>query len=200
MKYFYGAFLLIAFTATSCKNDEIAKNQADPRLLVPFTQQTAVQNNNGAVPTSVSGNHNLFHDSNSATTATVLAGVNPAHGQPNHRCDIAVGEPLNATTTAAATNNVSVQTPPVVNTTASSNATAKGINPPHGEKNHRCDIAVGAPLNATPSTTTSVSVPQESTPPNTPIVKSNVIAGVNPAHGLEGHRCDIAVGAALPHS
>jgi len=26
----------------------------------------------------------------------VAIGVNPAHGQPNHRCDIAVGAPLNS--------------------------------------------------------------------------------------------------------
>ncbi len=29
-------------------------------------------------------------------TGAVAAGMNPAHGQPNHRCDIAVGAPLNS--------------------------------------------------------------------------------------------------------
>jgi hypothetical protein len=45
-----------------------------------------------------------------APTATVSAppvqkvapGMNPAHGQPNHRCDIAVGEPLNSKPVAPA--------------------------------------------------------------------------------------------------
>jgi hypothetical protein len=26
--------------------------------------------------------------------------------------------------------------------------TAEGMNPPHGQQNHRCDIAVGAPLDS----------------------------------------------------
>jgi hypothetical protein len=29
--------------------------------------------------------------------------------------------------------------------------TAAGLNPPHGQPNHRCDIAVGAPLNSPPA-------------------------------------------------
>ena len=30
-----------------------------------------------------------------ATATTSTAGLNPAHGQPGHRCDLAVGAPLN---------------------------------------------------------------------------------------------------------
>lgn len=48
---------------------------------------------------------------------------NPPHGQPGHRCDIPVGDPL-----------------PVV-----TNSNVK-LNPPHGQPGHRCDIAVGSPL------------------------------------------------------
>ena len=81
-----------------------------------------------------------------------LAGTNPPHGQPNHRCDIAVGAPLNSPAgtglqqTNTAQPNVTVQSAPP--TTA---ATAPGMNPPHGQPNHRCDIAVGAPLNSPPA-------------------------------------------------
>ena len=31
-----------------------------------------------------------------------------------------------------------------------SNQNASGMNPPHGQPGHRCDIAVGAPLNSKP--------------------------------------------------
>ena len=31
---------------------------------------------------------------------------------------------------------------------AGESATAPGMNPPHGQPNHRCDIPVGAPLNS----------------------------------------------------
>ncbi len=95
---------------------------------------------------------------------TVTApGMNPPHGQPNHRCDIAVGAPLNspvAAQPAAATANAQPQVTmkEVPNTTK----TAPGMNPPHGEPNHRCDIAVGAPLNskpAAPSTVTTTAAP-----------------------------------------
>ena len=82
----------------------------------------------------------------------VAAGMNPAHGQPGHRCDIPVGAPLNSPPgkqTAA----------PVAQTvTPAKTVTAPGMNPAHGQPGHRCDIAVGAPLNsapAKPTTTTS---------------------------------------------
>src|SRR5690606_6869366 len=55
------------------------------------------------------------------------AGINPPHGQPGHRCDIAVGAPLGGN--SMLNNDASVT-----------------LNPPHGQVGHRCDIAVGAPL------------------------------------------------------
>jgi len=55
------------------------------------------------------------------------AGVNPPHGQPGHRCDIAVGAPLGGNSMLG-------------------NDTSVNLNPPHGQAGHRCDIAVGAPL------------------------------------------------------
>jgi len=73
-------------------------------------------------------------------------GMNPPHGQPNHRCDIAVGAPLDSppgtqpTTPISSQPNVPAQTAPPT--------TAPGMNPPHGQPNHRCDIPVGAPLNS----------------------------------------------------
>ena len=77
---------------------------------------------------------------------------------------------------------------------------AKGMNPAHGEPNHRCDIAVGAPLNS-PKGNTATPVPQQSvTPVAAPVPQSGPVANpmnlaVNPAHGEPGHSCAIAVGA-----
>jgi len=77
--------------------------------------------------------------------------MNPEHGQPGHRCDIAVGAPLNsppaaqpAVTTAPTFNTQPEQQAPV---TAPPAATAPGMNPPHGQPGHDCAVAVGAPLN-----------------------------------------------------
>lgn len=97
--------------------------------------------------------------------------------------------------------------------TSTQTQTAPGMNPPHGQPGHRCDIAVGAPLNSKPA---QKSQPQTVTPTVTPktveqpvmninskggsttIVGSTTAPGMNPPHGQEGHRCDIAVGAPLP--
>lgn len=84
--------------------------------------------------------------------------LNPAHGQPFHRCDIAVGSPLNAApsvnnTKAAPTmqNGPRLNNPPVNNptapTVANANATPPKLNPAHGQPFHRCEIPVGSPLN-----------------------------------------------------
>ncbi|MGE0635763.1 MAG: hypothetical protein AB7G44_14920 [Bacteroidia bacterium] len=85
------------------------------------------------------------------SSAPVAAGMNPEHGQPGHRCDIAVGAPLNSPPAA----QPSVTTAPAINTQPATQApvatpptaTAPGMNPPHGQPGHDCAVAVGAPLN-----------------------------------------------------
>ena len=105
--------------------------------------------------------------------------LNPAHGQPGHRCDIAVGAPLSS---APATTSVNTATAP------------QKLNPAHGQPGHRCDIAVGAPLNSTPAKPATVNSQPATNPSTTP---AGVKPKVNPAHGQPFHRCDIAVGAPL---
>ena len=146
-----------------------------------------------------------------STTTTNTAGLNPAHGQPGHRCDIAVGAPLNSPVTKSpavtqtAQNQVITTSAPVV-ISQSTVKTAPGMNPPHGQPGHRCDIAVGAPLNSKPAVATTPSVIPNTIPGNlTPsivstsptTVKTKTAPGMNPPHGEPGHRCEIAVGAPL---
>lgn len=103
---------------------------------------------------------------------------------------------------ATPTNTTATNTPIV--------ATAEGMNPPHGQAGHRCDIPVGAPLNspaasAQPNSKVATT-PQMTVTPTTPTTSASATTtpttptpeGMNPPHGQEGHRCDIAVGAALP--
>lgn len=163
-----------------------------------------------------------------ANPNTVLSdtkGINPAHGQPGHRCDIAVGAPLNSAPAqqgqVSATAGQAVQVNPnqkQVVTTTTQVKTAKGMNPPHGQPGHRCDIPVGAPLNSpavknttTTNTAESGTVSQNFTvspPASNPVpallstegTENKVADGMNPPHGKPGHRCDIAVGAPLPKS
>lgn len=84
-----------------------------------------------------------------ATTTTTTSGtgaVNPAHGQPGHRCDIPVGAPLNGA--GAGSKDIPVQAIDLnkEKTIPVPSSGANGINPPHGQPGHRCDIKVGDPL------------------------------------------------------
>ena len=166
-----------------------------------------------------------------ATVNTSKAGLNPEHGQPGHRCDIAVGAPLDSKSTTPVITNTPLNTTPantspvVINspvdgqknfvsapttTTTTPTTTKAGLNPEHGQPGHRCDISVGAPLDSKPTTTTTPTVtsiqantPQTTTsiPQVTPVIPAKTEAvtapGMNPEHGKPGHRCDIAVGAPL---
>lgn len=85
-----------------------------------------------------------------ATTQTAAPGgaavaLNPPHGQPNHRCDIEVGAPLNS---VAAPNlpMPNLQPLPAQPAQSAQGAVAPGTNPPHGQPGHDCAIPVGAPL------------------------------------------------------
>jgi hypothetical protein len=90
---------------------------------------------------------------------------------------------------------------------AGSAGAAPTVNPPHGQPYHRCDIAVGAPLNSAPAPKPQTATPQTQTPPPpvqvtqpAPQVQSAPTGKApekNPAHGQPFHRCDIPVGAPL---
>jgi len=88
----------------------------------------------------------------SALNSKGSSAPNPAHGQPGHRCDIAVGAPLNSPAVSPAqpqVQTVSSSPAPVVVTPAASAAPADPnakLNPAHGQPGHDCSIAVGAPL------------------------------------------------------
>ncbi|MEO9005303.1 MAG: hypothetical protein ABI288_11225 [Ginsengibacter sp.] len=68
--------------------------------------------------------------------------LNPEHGQPGHRCDIAVGAPLNSPAQQPQTAPSRQLMPGLpVNTGG-----AVTLNPPHGQPGHDCAIPVGQPL------------------------------------------------------
>lgn len=103
----------------------------------------------------------ILQGSNDSTGASTQgATLNPQHGEPGHRCDIAVGAPLNSPTTTStiqpnAPSPVPGATTPATTTeakkvTPKSTAATAALNPKHGEPGHRCDIAVGAPLSGKP--------------------------------------------------
>lgn len=148
-----------AILLTSCKKDVEVQNTITPTNIVPFTEVGKQMRSQVSIPSPAEQNSKVVNQNqNLATPVPVAQGMNPAHGQPLHRCDIAVGAPLNSpvapvkNTPAApqitsqqnqsvATGPANTITNPVVTT-----PTPEGMNPPHGQKNHRCDVPVGAPL------------------------------------------------------
>lgn len=216
-KIFISSIVITSLFFVSCKKElEPQKNTPTSELVkLGLAKDTARTNSVVQVPAT-----------NPNTVLSDNKGINPAHGQPGHRCDIAVGAPLNSAptqtqaTTTQPTQTVQVnpnQQNVVTTTTVTPAKVAKGMNPAHGQPGHRCDIAVGAPLNSpvaakavantSQSGTTSQSFTVTPPPANNavPALLSTeapvaTAEGMNPPHGQTGHRCDIAVGAPLPKS
>lgn len=76
-------------------------------------------------------------------------------------------------------------------------AGAVAVNPPHGQPGHRCDLQVGAPLNAPAAP--NLQMPSIQPLPAQPAQQAagSLAAGTNPPHGEAGHDCSIPVGAPL---
>jgi hypothetical protein len=218
-KILISSLLITSLFFVSCKK-ELEPQESTPTselIKLGLAKDTAKAKSVVEMP---AGSQNVVMNSASGNTGP----VNPAHGAPGHRCDIAVGAPLNSpaaqTQTAgqpAQTGQVNPNQQNVVTTTTMVPAkVAKGMNPSHGQPGHRCDIPVGAPLNSPVAKPAAASTQGGTatqnftvTPPANPAVPAllstgggaaAVAEGMNPAHGQPGHRCDVAVGAPLPKS
>jgi hypothetical protein len=201
---------------TSCKKELEPQESTPTSELVKLGLAKDTAKTQSDVQAPITNPNTVMGDTN---------GINPAHGQPGHRCDIAVGAPLNsAQTQQVQTTNTQTAQPVQVNagqqnvvttTTVAPVKVGKGMNPSHGQPGHRCDIPVGAPLNSaapkqpvantaqsgTTSQTYTVTPPPANAVPALLSTEEAVVAdGMNPAHGKPGHRCDIAVGSPLPKS
>jgi len=196
MKYLtYLAVSSFVFTCLSCGNGKSADESETKVTTFPV-----IPANTTMQPQPIPVNLNSQTTPSTTVTpvsTTVAPGMNPPHGQPGHRCDIAVGAPLNSA--PATTTTTPVSTPINISsdklTQPATTAVAPGMNPPHGQPGHRCDIAVGAPLNSKPASNAATPVNISADKAAQPITA--VAPGMNPPHGQPGHRCDIAVGAPL---
>ena len=158
-KYFIAAMATVALA--SCKQELMPQDSSSAQEAAGPTASTQMptQVPPTGQPQQASAQPNMQPTMQPVAQAPVKVakGMNPPHGQPGHRCDIAVGAPLNspaatakampATTSQAGTAISREIAPPV--------KTAPGMNPPHGQPGHRCDIAVGAPLNSPPAATSA---------------------------------------------
>lgn len=173
MKNLSTLLFIIPFALTSCKNEAETKESTIPKVVVPFTQVAIPQQNQTVATPQPNPNQSIMYQNNAgqytstqaqtvAAPVKVAKGMNPSHGQPGHRCDIPVGAPLNSPITTSkitAPQVVSNQSVTVPSATVIPTQTPKGMNPPHGQPGHRCDIPVGSPLNA-PIATAKPATPQ----------------------------------------
>ena len=133
------SFLIVCLVLTACKNNTASEDKS--------LQQWA--KDSGTILNTTAASDTLPATATAPAKAPAQA-LNPAHGMPGHRCDIAVGAPLNSPAQAGqSAPQVQPMTAPIPAAVpvAPSNATGK-LNPPHGQPGHRCDISVGAPLNS----------------------------------------------------
>ena len=151
MKSFLSLLFVSSILLTSCKKEVETQNNATPINVVPFTEVGKQMKSEASTATQIQQTNGSVNPNNAAANAgPVAAGMNPAHGQPSHRCDIPVGAPLNtppaATTSKPVAQQQQSQSVPTTSTPVATTPTPEGMNPPHGQANHRCDITVGAPL------------------------------------------------------
>ncbi len=180
MKKIIYSLAVASLLLVSCKKDAateetVAETTTDTTAVAVDATATTTPAITPVAPNAMGTNPNTIMNQGSNSTiqqttnvqmpqpVKVAAGMNPSHGQPGHRCDIAVGAPLNSPVGKAAVTQQPSQ-PAVINsqqfntdgkstittTPSPTNAppvvTAAGMNPPHGQDGHRCDVAVGAPL------------------------------------------------------
>lgn len=170
---------LVAFALVSCKDElQVQEQTVDLNSVTPtkyVSNQPATES--PADWAEQARQANSPTPSPATATPATAPGMNPPHGQPGHRCDIAVGAPLNSAaakqspqsgqsisintngqvsggensnvkiTRTDNTTNQSTTTTVPANTAINSGAVKPGTNPPHGQPGHRCELAVGAPLN-----------------------------------------------------
>lgn len=218
MKYIlYSAFFFCFAALISCGENEAGGAGLEPAKasLPTFIPPANLPANTTPLPANAS----MEPANNNAIISSSAGKLNPAHGQPGHRCDVSVGAPLPAASlpnvkpaalTSPVINSPVQATPALLTKPIAAPVVAAGINPAHGQPGHRCDVSVGAALpkeDAATAKTITANSPLISPPvANTPVIQTqppaNVanttfVAGLNPAHGQAGHRCDIEVGKPL---
>lgn len=146
-----------------------------------------------------SGNDKPEKDTSIAPTATTVSEVPMIAADTTTPIQLQTG----AVDAKAITGSKTVSAAPVVNATPAAGGAA-GLNPPHGQPGHKCEIAVGAPLSsaptvgtATPQITTTATPSAPVNIPSIPSTGGNGNAKLNPAHGQPGHDCAVQVGAPL---
>lgn len=151
MKNIFLAITAAGLLFTACNNSN--QPEKDASLVSPATEVSTVPPAVNGVASELTSNQVQPMPTTTTPAPGVLtAGLNPEHGQPNHRCDIPVGAPLSSPAPAATQAPVSTPAPTTIQPTMpntvlpATGASSGKINPPHGQPGHSCSVAVGAML------------------------------------------------------
>lgn len=122
--------------------------------------------------------------SSPAVGSAFKAGVklNPPHGEPGHRCEINVGDPL---PDDGGSPGVTVVSPPPPDMQIQSSGQPQIIT---------SSPSPTPPVTTTPAPTSIMNSPA----PSAPAPSGPTQAGMNPPHGEPGHDCAVPVGSPLP--
>ncbi len=179
---------LISIAVISC-NSGIDQNTKSETPVQQTTGLTNLPSANAITPMVSSGDTGKPLV-NTSVQNNVSTAVNPAHGQPGHKCDVSVGAPLSApaanSVTSKAITPAAIPQAPVVNnsqiqTAAPAQKTTAGLNPAHGQPGHKCDISVGAPLTGNSTSSTTPLVAPSTTPPVTSSTTQPGLSSIFPA-------------------
>ena len=175
---------LSAFMFISCK-EEIGKEATENKVDGTESVDAHAGHDHG-------GDDHSGHNHGDAT-ANSAEGVklNPAHGEPGHRCEIPVGAPLDGSATP---------TPAPAQPTASTQGGNHFLNNGGQTAAPVSDNSNPYVLSSDNKKTELKDLPQGMQPgQQAPQVTAPGMQGKpNPAHGQPGHRCDVQVGQPLP--
>lgn len=134
-------FLISCKKETATETPPVNSSDTEVQAMVPETDTTKTLSTavEPTQPNASGGNPNTIMNTSPATA------MNPAHGLAGHRCDIPVGAPLNSPAPQQASTAMPNQAPAATPANATA-TTAPGMNPPHGQVGHLCEIPVGSPL------------------------------------------------------
>ena len=172
---------LSAFMLISCKQ-EISKEATENQIGGTETMEAHAGHNH-------EGDDHSGHNHEGQAQAGAL---NPAHGEPGHRCDIPVGAPLDGSAAPAATPAPAQPTAQGGNhflNNGGQSVANDNSNPYVVSSNNKKTELKDLPQGMQPA------MPGQQTAQTT---APGMQGKPNPAHGQPGHRCDIQVGQPLP--
>lgn len=159
---------------TSCKKTEEAPASKEQKTETT-AKETPTKNDVSSITTTPAPAANQ-----TATPAGQPPKLNPPHGQPFHRCEIAVGAPLDGSALAQGATPAPVQ----------QNAPKSFFKTVQSEQQANATQPV--------ATAPTSQVKPTSTPAPTTAKADGPRPKNNPPHGQPHHRCDIKVGDPLP--